>query len=66
MLNYFMGCCISCTMWMLNVCVHFLAGTKHVKVIAAVVGPVSFLLLAVLGVSATKAIMTYYEKLRLQ
>ncbi|XP_069013070.1 ZP domain-containing protein-like [Embiotoca jacksoni] len=39
---------------------------EHVTMISIVAGSIGFLLLTVLSVSATKAVMTYYEQLRLQ
>ena len=46
--------------------VHLFAGSEHMTVIFIVAGSIGFLGLTVLSVSATKAIMTYYEQLRLQ
>lgn len=41
-------------------------GTEHMKMIFTVAGLIGFLIVTVLSVSASKAIMTYYERLRLK
>lgn len=44
----------------------FFAGTVHMTVIFVVAGSIGFFGLSVLSVSATKAVMTYYERLQQQ
>lgn len=46
--------------------VHLFAGAEHITMIFIVAGSIGFLGVTVLFVSATKAIMNYYEHLRLQ
>ncbi len=46
--------------------VHLSAGAEHMTMISIVAGSIGILGVTVLLVSATKAIMTYYERLRLQ
>lgn len=41
-------------------------GTEHMRMIFTVAGLIGFLIVTVLSVSASKAIMTYYERLRLK
>lgn len=45
-------------------CVHLFTGAEHT--ISIMAGTIGFLGLTVLSVSSTKAIMTYYERLRLK
>ena len=47
-------------------CVHLFAGSEHMTMITIMAGSIGILGVTVLSVSATKAIMTYYERLRLQ
>lgn len=49
-----------------NVLPHLATGTEHMKMIFTVAGLIGFLIVTVLSVSASKAIMTYYERLRLK
>lgn len=46
--------------------IHLFPGAEYMTVIAIVAGSIGFLGVTVLLVSATKAIMTYYEQLRPQ
>ncbi len=49
-----------------KLCVHLSAVAEHMTVISIVAGSIGVLGVTFLSVSATKAVMAYYERLRLR